>query len=99
MAGLLATLRYKKKIRQLADEKLGGKCAWCGKEYGLQKHHINGDGFEDRERNSSYSINRKILNDKAKFEYELLCYDCHKIARWLDKEKRERAFERKLSHP
>ena len=82
-------------------EHLGGsRCMVCG--YGnpmaLCVDHIHNNGAQDRKRNSTYTIRKRILNmseKEARRDYQILCANCNQIKRqtYLDKRTQQRIDE------
>ena len=89
-----ANMRYTKKRRTMAIEKLGGKCAnpynlnhgdFVNEPECLQIDHINGNGNEERKVMTSTMLYKKILRGETE-GYQLLCANCNWIKRYRNKE-------------
>ncbi|MCK4260092.1 MAG: hypothetical protein KAX49_14025 [Halanaerobiales bacterium] len=85
-----------RKLRQLAIQRLGGRCADCeiDDEEVLVFDHKNNDGYKERREISSYIYHKRlyegILEDRRE-DIQLLCANCN-----MKKVKREKEWNNGL---
>ena len=81
--------QYRRRLRHMALETLGGICVKCGVTdwRALQIDHIHGGGnIEMKKFNSTPDFCKHIIANPDKTKYQILCANCNKIKSYENKE-------------
>lgn len=64
-------------IRKKALDLYGHKCSMCGSVDGLEFHHLNLDGVEERKVYRNTKLYKYLADGNKRSDLQLLCSSCH----------------------